>query len=252
MMLSSGFARKNQGGAYSETLVTVPSGNAYLQAPAAAPAGTSSFLFFASIITDSGLTTRSCLASWDTSILDGIFATITTGQHGLYAAAVSANGVSASAGDVVAEGTRHDVLVSCWTSGAGGTLTLKGNYRPTGGSWTEAFVDQTTTAGNATIDDITVNAQRLFNRLGTNNDWYGQVARIAMWTATDNNEIADPGLTATQDNFALDSATSIVDPATARSAYGTPLYDFNGPASRYNAGEHDGSLGTFTVNGAFS
>ena len=33
---------------------------------------------------------------------------------------------------------------------------------------------------------------------------------------------------------------------------GMPAYDFSGPASRYNLGQHDGTLGDFAVTGSFT
>lgn len=108
--------------------------------------------------------------------------------------------------------------------------------------------DQGTTVGTNFADQFITAMHVLHNGSG-NSTCQGTWYRFALWPA--GNTFFDGGDSGVQNNFIKDNGGhELEDPSFARSAYGTPLVDFNGAASRWNSGAHDGSLGSFSVTGS--
>ncbi len=146
-----------------------------------------------------------------------------------------------STGHVQAIGDRINLLA---TFDAANDVARCYVWDETDGAWASAGQD-TSNSGNGTLE----NAPSALN-LGTTAGSFildGTVFRLAMWDT-----VADITQTSVQDNFSDSTTGALVDPATSRTAYGTPLIDLNGDAADYNAGTHDGSLSLGTRTGTFT
>lgn len=250
---------------YTEALVTVnntPDIRGHLNAPAALPSGTTGLFFFFSGAQAANDQRRSIVNFGRSN--RGIWSDYgaTSGQWGAYVDMEAGARAShpSGAGEQIAHGARGHVLGSLVADGAG-NLTIKMSYAEASSAWVDV-ANVVATGANATLDDVAATPARLFQLVGADFDsgteghpYKGTCARFAVWSNTDNTEIFDPTSGTVQSNFVSGGVT--VDPATARTAYGTPNFDFNGPARLYNKGLHYGSLPNFTLSdedflGAFS
>lgn len=239
---------------YTETVVSAAAGTSLL-APAAAGSGITSIFFAFSGLQQAGVDARTALVSFDSPSTGLIYADWAggNGTAGLRATISAGGRAVGGVNTSTTPGTRYHALLSCFADGAG-NLTLRASIREAGGTWVDAWADSVETGAGSTIDGISSVAMRLLQRIdgGGAHDWRGGIARMAMWVAADNTEIADPGDSAIQDAFIDSTTDQTVDPATLNGLIGTPVVDFHGPASSYSAGTHAGSLGTFTSSGTFS
>lgn len=233
---------------FTETGVVVTAGD-YLTAPATI-SNAEGVLIFASFIQP--VEGRSLLISWDGT--DGGFWSdhVGTDSQILPRFDVETTGATGMTGPVAASGAspgdRIHTLLSLRMDGT--TIRAAGTmWNATGGAW--STVNNIELASLDTLLRLSDTNIRLFadSTNPTNQRFAGTVYRLAMWTFADDTTVPDVSLSGVRDNFT--NAGALVNPATARSAYGTPVFDFSGNAAAYNAGTHDGSLASFTATGTF-
>lgn len=88
---------------------------------------------------------------------------------------------------------------------------------------------------------------RLFDRNdGSGHSFNGTLYRTAMWTG------AGPDVTQSAVRNIFTNGAAIADPALAVAAYGTPVFDLYGPATRFNSPTHGGSDASLSTQGTFS
>lgn len=251
------------GGSFTETAVAADGGD-YLDASAAYPSNIRAALFFASFVTDHS-SARQMLSHWNSGGAN---------SNSLHADFNASTGTTAVRFDIEdsqansillnlthsGDTDRLHVLISVYNDGTGlySTMALwNETSAQAAGSWATTTANDTTTAldGNLTLDNAT--APRLFNEIaGTPLQGFnGDVYRNAAWFSTTASEIADVTSASTQNNFT--SGAALVDPATARTAYGSHAraYDLYGAASNYNitGGDAGGDTAlTWTTTGTFT
>lgn len=236
-------------GTFVENSVTVPEGS-YLTAADPLPTDARAILFFASLTQDAGLDTRTALATWR-GTAGGLHADYTTG-NGAYGLRVRLQDGTANIvenAEPILFGSRYHLLVSGWVDAADTMNVQAWVFDTTNSNWSEIINATDASAPGATLE-LGPNPLRLFARSDRNNHTFsGTVHRVALWSGTASQPIADIADPAVQSLFA--DAASIADPALSRVTLGQPLVDFSGDAAEYNAGTHSGSLGPFIPSGTF-
>ena len=233
---------------FNENTILVPSGS-YLTANDPLPTDARSLLFFASLTQDPGTNSRTALASWDGS---------TGGFHSQYTAGSGSCGIRMSIRDgtgslsvdatPVALGTRYHVLVSAWTNDIE-LRALAYIYDTSTGVWSEVINEVDVSAPGTSLD-FSFDNLRLFTRSdGSNQNFAGNVNRTALWASENPTPLADIAQANIRDLFT--TANALANPANSRVLLGQPLVDFDGDVATYNAGQHNGTFGDFTVEGDF-
>lgn len=247
------------GSSYTETGV-VADGSAWLTASAAYASDIRSALFFASYITDHN-GSRQIFSGWGTGSNTDVFHADFNASDGAVAVRFdiedsAGNSVLCNVPIATSNTARIHALVSVYNDGTGLYATMS-VWDSDGEAWVSDPQSDTTfaSAGFLTVDSAT--APRLFQDASSvNNEFVGTSYRNAAWMKTTASRIADPTNGTVQGYFVSGgSGTAIEDPATSQAQYGTSgsglIYDFNGSATDYNNGTHDGSA-SYTATGSFA
>lgn len=241
MMMGAG----SQGGAWAETGVDNLGTENLSVSSLTGEADSMTGLFFASVaFNNSPTATETLLAIGDIGtgycrrISDG---RIACSMKNTSAAADIVNTVSANFG-----AERVNILWSLdnATGGAGLLYTV--------GSTTGASTHTDSVVGNVNLDwTIASGSWRLFKRsVAVPEQPDIIVYRTALWIGITAPDVI--GSSSVRDNFFNSSTLACVDPAISVAAYGTPIFDFYGAASVWNAGTNQGSGGNFTSSGSFT
>lgn len=232
---------------YSEVAISMD-GDVCLISPSTFPSSQKSILIFCSYQSASDI--RAAMVSWDG--INGWMSPDYSGGDtlsGLRGRIFDDGGQNVQVEDKsMTYSDRMHGLWSAWVDGS--NLYMKGAVYDFGGAGWYTAMNTSTTSGAGAILNLGASNFAIFSRSDTTQKLIGDVWRCAIWTSATGTAIADVLNSSVQASFG--GSGGIVDPTLDSPGLGTPLVDFYGSASSFNAGTHQGSMGSFTKSGSGS